>query len=138
MVIQAFRVVFRLPLAQPHLAFQVHENIREQLADQKQYQTGMQKEDPRLFPTQFKPGNMSCDKVDQEQRPDDVPPWEPRNSQIRMGQREEKEEAFEVTVFRFINANVYLVQCAEEDQHHRTCQTEDSQLERGQRLQPAK
>ena len=81
---------------------------------------------------------MSRDKVDQEQRPDNVPPWKPRNSQIGMGEREEKEEAFEVTVFRFINANVHLVQGAEEDQHHRTRQTEDSQLEGGQRLQPAK
>ena len=58
-VIETFRIVFRLTLVQPHLAFQVDENVREQLADQKQDQTGMQEDDPRLFPTQFKPGDMS-------------------------------------------------------------------------------
>ena len=82
-VIQTFRVVFCLTLVQPHLAFQVHENVREQLADQQKYQTGMQKQNSGLFPTQFKPGDMRCEQVDQEQRPDDVASWKPGNSQIR-------------------------------------------------------
>ena len=93
-MIKTFRVIFRLTLVEPHLAFQVNENVREQLADQKQDQTGMQKENPRLFPTQFKPGDMGREKVDQEQGPDDVAPWKPGNSQIRTRQSEEKEEDF--------------------------------------------
>jgi hypothetical protein len=91
-MIQTFRVVFRLTLVQPHLAFQVHENVREQLADQKQYQTGMQKENPRLFPTQLKPGDMNCYKIDEEQTPDDVAAWKPWSSWLRTRQREERKK----------------------------------------------
>ena len=97
----------------------------------------MQQEYPRLFPTQFKSGYVSGDEIDQEQPPNYVTAGKPRNSQIGVRRREEKQETLEVTVFRFVNADVYLIQCTDEDQHHRTSQTEDCQLERCDWLQPA-
>ena len=97
----------------------------------------MQQEDPGLFPTQFKSRYVSRDKIDQEQSANYVAAGKPRNSQIGVRRREEKQETLEVTVFRFINANVYLIQCTDEDQHHRTSQTEDCKLERCDWLQPA-
>ena len=90
----------------------------------------MQQENSRLFPIQFKSGDMSRDKVDEEQSPDDVASWKPRNSQVRTRQREKKKETFEITVFGFVDADVHLIQCTEENKHHCTCQTEDGQLER--------
>ena len=97
----------------------------------------MQQEDLGLFPTQFKSRDVSRDEIDQEQSANEVTAWKPRNSQIGVRRCEEKQEALEVTVFRFVNANVYLIQCTDEDQHHRTRQTEDCQLERCDWLQPA-
>ena len=128
-MIQTFRVVLGLTLVQPHLAFQVNENIREQLADQEQDQSGVQKENARLFPAWFKPGNMRRDQVGQEKSPDDVPSRKPGNSELRARQGEEKKETFEIPVFRLVDADVHLIQRANEDKDHRARQTADSQFE---------
>ena len=97
----------------------------------------MQQEDSGLFPTQFKSRQVSRDEIDQEQSANYVTAGKPRNSHIGVRRREEKQETLEVTVFRFVDANVYLIQCTDEDQHHRTSQTKDCQLERCDWLQPA-
>ena len=90
----------------------------------------MQQEDSGLFPTRLKSRQVSRDEIDQEQSANYVTAGKPRNSQIGVRRREEKQETLEVTVFCFVNANVYLIKCTDEDQHHRASQTEYCELER--------
>jgi len=98
----------------------------------------MQKENSGFFPAQFESCDMSCQQVNQKQTTDDVPAGKPGNSPDRSRRCEKKKQTLEIAVFRLIDADVDLIQGAEKHQHHRTGQTDDGQLERGERFQPAK
>lgn len=98
----------------------------------------MQKENSRFLPAQFKSCDVRRQKVNQKQTPDNVSPGKPGDSPVRSRRREEKKQTLEIAVFRLVDADVNLIKGTEENQDHRTGQTDNGQLERGERFQPAK
>jgi len=93
---------------------------------------------PRFLPAQFKTCDVRRQKVNQKQTPDDVSTGKPGDPPVRSRRREEKKQTLEITIFCLVDADVNLIKGTEENQDHRTGQTDDGQLERGERFQPAK
>src|SRR5580700_11105518 len=95
----------------------------------------MQQYDAYLFQTQSESGGVSCQKIYQKQTSDDVPPREPGNSQVHVRWREEKKEASKIAIFRFVNADINLVDRSEKNQDHGASQAEDGQFRGSKRLE---
>ena len=85
----------------------------------------MQKHNADLLPAPSESGDVSCDKIHQQQTPDDVASRKPRNSQVCAGESKEEEEAFKISILRLVNADVNLVDRSEENQDHGACQAEN-------------
>src|SRR5258708_6270480 len=96
----------------------------------------MKDEDPRFFPSEFESRQVCRDQIDQKRPAHQITAGKPRNFQGSSRRCKIEKEALEISVFRLVYANIYLIQGTEEDQNHRTREAEHGQLERGERFHP--
>ena len=73
---------------------------------------------------------MRSDKINKQHRPDEMPPGENRDLKTTTFRWPPNEQALEITLLRFVDAEMNLGERTREDKHHRCGKTDDGQLQR--------
>src|SRR4029453_17672568 len=81
-------------------------------------------------PGQMKTLQMRSDKVNKQHCADKMPAGENRNFEAATFRRPPNKQALEITLLRFVNAEMNLSERAREDEHHRCGKADDRELQR--------
>ena len=84
----------------------------------------------KFSPGKTKTLQMRSDKVNKQHCADEMPAWENRNFKAATFRRPPNKQALEIALLRFVNAEMNLSDRAREDEHHRSGEAYDRQLQR--------
>src|SRR5262249_54730904 len=108
----------------------VRKYIGHKLAKQQQNEAKVDHPDAHFFARPGEPGEMRAQEVDQQHTPDEIASGKNRNFPTSSFRPPINEETAELFVLRFIQTQIDLRQCTDENQHQTKSQANHRQLQR--------
>src|SRR6516162_10237092 len=121
-----FGIIFGLAVDESHVAFDC-EQIGEEAAGEHDDEAGVRQMDTKFTPSPAKTFRMRRDQINQQHRADEMATRENGKFHAPTLCWPPNEETLEVTLLRFVNAEVHLRQCTGENECHPRRQTDDRQ-----------
>ena len=110
------------------------EQIGEQTARQHDDESGVSQMNAEFAPGPAKTFPVRSDQINQQHRTDEMPAGKNRNFEAATFRRPPNEQALEIALLRFVNAEMDLRERAGEDEHHGRDEADDRQLQRGDQV----